>query len=440
MSIDYEPDRRRYRVRWREHGRQRSRRFLSRRDAEAFAASLQPAPEPPPVPPPAEPDGSGVYAYATTAGPRWRLLYRQSDGTLTTRRGFASRAAAVAARATAVEAVRRGQLKVVSRATFAECWSTFLALKRPYVTAGTLQDYDTHGRKRLLPWFGELPIVSVDEDRVRDWLEEMLELVADGELSPKTVNNARTCLSMTLGEAVRRGQLADNACRHVPGLPEERRELDYLRLDEIERYLEACGDFYRPLAEFLIGTGARISEALAVRWPDTELETGVVRIARQRARTTPTTVATKGKRFRSVQIGPRLVATLQQLRDERAGTRRDDGGWVFLCPPPLRGRYSRRTEPVPPNRRTAHDWHEWALEDAGLRDMPLHALRHTAATAWLATGHPLIFVQRQLGHRSITTTEEHYGHLESSFVRSAAAQTEALIASAAPGVTRRRAA
>ena len=71
-----------------------------------------------------------------------------------------------------------------------------------------------------------------------------------------------------------------------------------------------------------------------------------------------------------------------------------------------------------------HDWHEAALEDAGLRDMPLHSLRHTAAAAWLATGHPLIFVQRQLGHRSITTTEEHYGHLELSFVHEAVARTE----------------
>lgn len=77
-----------------------------------------------------------------------------------------------------------------------------------------------------------------------------------------------------------------------------------------------------------------------------------------------------------------------------------------------------------------HDWHEWALEDAGLRDMPLHSLRHTTATLWLATPHPLIFVQRQLGHRSITTTEEHYGHLEASFVKRAAAQTEALVTTA----------
>jgi hypothetical protein len=60
----------------------------------------------------------------------------------------------------------------------------------------------------------------------------------------------------------------------------------------------------------------------------------------------------------------------------------------------------------------------------------LRLLRHTAAAAWLAVGHRLIFVQRQLGHRCITTTEEHYGHLEGSFVRDAAAQTEEAIGAA----------
>ena len=59
--------------------------------------------------------------------------------------------------------------------------------------------------------------------------------------------------------------------------------------------------------------------------------------------------------------------------------------------------------------------------------MPLHSLRHTAAAAWLATGHPLMFVQRQLGHASITTTERHYGHFERTFLKNAAAATEAAI-------------
>ena len=146
----------------------------------------------------------------------------------------------------------------------------------------------------------------------------MAELVADGELSAKTVNNARTCLSMALGEAVRRRHLTQNPCRYVPELPVERAEIDYLRVGEIERYLDACADHYRPLAEFLIGTGTRISEALAVRWPDLDLDNGVVRISRQRARGVDGTTQTKGKRFRSVQIGPRLIATLRAVRD---GTR-----------------------------------------------------------------------------------------------------------------------
>ena len=35
-----------------------------------------------------------------------------------------------------------------------------------------------------------------------------------------------------------------------------------------------------------------------------------------------------------------------------------------------------------------------------------------------------MFVQRQLGHSQITTTERLYGHLEEAFARSAAAHTE----------------
>ena len=48
----------------------------------------------------------------------------------------------------------------------------------------------------------------------------------------------------------------------------------------------------------------------------------------------------------------------------------------------------------------------------------------TAAASWLTTGHSLIFVARQLGHRSITTTEQHYGHLELNLFTNALAATD----------------
>jgi integrase len=62
-----------------------------------------------------------------------------------------------------------------------------------------------------------------------------------------------------------------------------------------------------------------------------------------------------------------------------------------------------------------------------LRDVPLHALRHTAAAAWLGTGRSLEFVRAQLGHSSVKVTSDYYGHMEQQFRAEGVAQTEACI-------------
>ena len=74
----------------------------------------------------------------------------------------------------------------------------------------------------------------------------MTEQQHAGRISAKTINNARAALSSALNDALRHGVLLDNPCRYVPPLPVERHELDYLRLAEIEPYLAACPDHYRP--------------------------------------------------------------------------------------------------------------------------------------------------------------------------------------------------
>jgi hypothetical protein len=267
MSVHYDPDRKRFVVRWREAGRQRYKRFRLEEDALAFDAASHDrtrqqaaAPEPSPGA-----SGDGVYAYSTNAGIRYRFVFRQSDGTLSSRRGFTSRQAAAAARRNVVESVARREI-TVCRENFADFWERFAADKRPYLTPGSHVDLVTHGRKRLLPFFGSDQLSSIDPERIRDWLAVMVELIEADEVAPKTINNARTYLSMAFTEAVRRGLLPRNPCDGVPGLPVERAEVEFLRLAEIDHYLSACSDAYRPLAEFLIGTGARVSEAVATRW------------------------------------------------------------------------------------------------------------------------------------------------------------------------------
>jgi integrase len=317
--MQYDAVRHKYYVRWREDGRQRIARFDNPEEAEDFeercgGRALVEAQSPQVAALAARLShveaqlavarereghgpGDGVFRYDTVQGIRYGFKFRQSDGASSTRRGFLSRKTARAEKRKLEESIRRGEIKV-ARESFEGFWNRLLAERKPYLTKGGYQDMETHGRLRLLPFFGPYRLSQIDEVLVREWLATMVEGVKstdpETKIAPKTVNNARTWLSVALGEAVRHKLLAQNPCEWVKPLPVEKVEIDYLRLAEIDRYLEACPDYYRPLAEFLIGTGTRISEAIRVRWDDLELDRSVVRIYRQRARRADDNAPTKG--------------------------------------------------------------------------------------------------------------------------------------------------
>jgi integrase len=75
-----------------------------------------------------------------------------------------------------------------------------------------------------------------------------------------------------------------------------------------------------------------------------------------------------------------------------------------------------------------HRFHS-ALAAAGLPDIRVHDLRHTAATLLLTRGvHPKV-VQEMLGHSTITLTLDTYSHVAPALHREVAAHMEALFGS-----------
>jgi integrase len=426
-------------VRWRDAtGRQRSRRFASEEAATEFDAAMH---EPRRAERSRRQDRHGrsvsVYPYETATGTRWRYVIRRSDGLQTTKRGFTSEKAARDARRRSIEQVERGEVRH-TRESFGEHWQRWLARRKPYLEPGTWRAYEIDGRKRLLPAFESIPLGRLAVERVREWMEGQAEAVDAGEIAPKTVNNALGTLVVCLNAAVEDGLLAANPALRVPRLPPAHIERDYLRLHEIPLYLDSCSALYRPVAELLIGSGLRISEALALHVGDLELEDtgGTIVVYRSRKRG-EAVGSIKSDRFRSVEIGPSLSRVLRDHLARRAEMASDDQGRAHLFVMPVRarkrqqGRWENNAAGEPMNRTTvSRDWHKLALEDAAMRDMPLHALRHTAAAAWLAAGNSLMYVQRQLGHADIGTTEHYYGHLERHVLAAGAVATEEAIARA----------
>jgi integrase len=372
--------------------------------------------------------GDSIYAYETKEGTRYRFVYRDPAGKQSQKRGFTSRTAARRERQRIISQVQRGELRV-SRETLGEYWERWLVRRKPHLAPGTYTNYVKDGRNRLLPHFGETKLTALRAPEIEDWL---VELSDEDRWAAKTINNALKALRACLSYAVRDGLIPANPASFVPALPDDHIERDYLRLHEINLYLDACSDEYRPLAETLIRTGMRISEAIALNIDDVQLDQGGI-LVRRAMKGRGQIGTTKSRRPRRVDMGPLLAATLRGVIEQRAGAgpseplfvtpprngRNGHGGWEG-------GRVGERLE----RSIVSSSWHKAALQDAGLRDMPLHSLRHTAAAAWLASGHHLIYVQRQLGHSQITTTERVYAHLEETFMQSAAAQTEEAVARA----------
>ena len=388
----------------------------------------------------------GVYWYLLEDGKtkRWRCMWVSSDGAKEWKTGLRSEDAAVKYRARMMTQAEDG-LRRTTTDPFEVLYDKWLRSKRG-ITEGTRGGYEDAGEIRLKPAFKGVALRKLDYEVIDDQVTEWDEC---GDWAPKTINNTLGALSSFLTDMVKARKIAQNPAQFVERLDEEQIERDWLRPHEIPVYLDACSELYRPVADFLIETGARISEALAVKLPDLEfLGDGIVQIKRTRRDAAERDRGrrarrgrdaregdTKGKLFRVVAVGPEFATRLEARAAIVSEFSPDRDAYLFTMPArdpayELRSKGARSGASgrwggggAIDRNTVSRNWHKDTLTDAGLRDMPLHALRHTAAALWLRD-HDLEFVRRQLGHAQITTTQRIYGHLEQAFMVQRAAASE----------------
>lgn len=245
-------------------------------------------------------------------------------------------------------------------------------------------------------------------------------------LSDATIRQAYTVLRAGLDGAVRDGLLARNPAAAVrrPGVA--RREAKHASAVDVNKLL-LCADGlrYRNVLVLIAATGLRRGEALALHWSDIDLDAGSLVVRGTLGRVSGQLVITEPKTDRSrrsVPIATPLVAMLRSHRADQAaerlaaGDQWQDNGLVFA---------SEFGTPVDPRNilRTI----QIAARKAGMSDVGVHTLRHSAAVAWLEGGVHIKAVADLLGHSSIAITGDIYGHTSDDTARAAVdALTEAL--------------
>ena len=259
-----------------------------------------------------------------------------------------------------------------------------------------------------------LTLDRVRPSHVEGWI---VELRRKG-LAESTVRSAYTILRAVLDTAVRDGALGSNPAAAIRRPRVTAKEAPHLTPAQVTDLLHAAeGGRYAPLFAFLVHTGLRRGEALALQWSDVELPRGILRVRGTLSRIDGELVVTEPKTAKSKRSIPISEPADRLLRSQRATQDRERQhagpawrrtGFVFT---------TEFGEPCDP--RNAFRALRAAATRAGLPHAGLHTLRHSAASVMLTRGVPLKVVSDILGHSSIAITGDIYGHVSPDVARQA---------------------
>jgi integrase len=274
---------------------------------------------------------------------------------------------------------------------------------RTSVRPRTYESYDVNVR-RLVPHIGKLRLSTLGPAVIQAAYAALLKR----GLSHRSVGQAHAVLHTALRRALLWGLIARNPTEAVLVPRAHRREMRTLTDDQLRLLFEATKSSpLHALWVLLATTGLRLGEALGLTWPDVDFERRslMVRRALQRLpKRLGGVVLVEPKTDRSrrtVYLARGTMAALAEHRRRQAEERlAASERFVFT------GTTGRPLDASGVSARF-HD----ALNRAGLPNVRVHDLRHTAASHLLTRGvHPKV-VQDLLGHSTISLTLDTYSHV-----------------------------
>ena len=282
----------------------------------------------------------------------------------------------------------------------------------------TVMKYRAYLRNDIGPFLGGIPLVALTSDHVKLWIKDMVEADEDGrQSSAKTVRNKHGFLAAALNSAVPQ-HIVRNPCDGIRLPRWTRPEMVCLTPEQFDRLLGAVTEPWRPLVEFLVASGCRWGEATALQPSHVNRSEGTVNIAQ----------AWKSGAG-SYRLGPpKTVKSKRTINVPTSVLDKLDYSHEFLF-------VNRTGGPVRSHGFIRRVWapavhRAWpSVGDAGrpvtdpaaefLRPR-IHDLRHTAASWMIHRGVVLPVVRDHLGHDSIQTTVDLYGHMDRRSMATAA--------------------
>jgi integrase len=256
----------------------------------------------------------------------------------------------------------------------AKATATFLEAAVSYMENGGERRF----LKPLVDHFGATPLARIGQSEV-----EMAARKLFPDLAPASINRlVFTPMSAVLTHAAKR-KLCDKPAFERP--PQPRGRVRWINYVEAERLIAACAPHMAPLVTFLLFSGCRVGEALALDWRDVDL-----------SRAHAVFQETKNDDRRGIPLHARAMATLKALKHRTGHVFRRPDGLAYLPKDDGGGQI-----------KTAF---RGACRRAGIEDFHPHDCRHTWATWHYAANRDIAALMRLGGWKSIAMVLR-YAHI-----------------------------
>lgn len=287
----------------------------------------------------------------------------------------------------------------------------WLALRLPIVRPSSQRLYRRYVVS-CTPLAGR-PLTSITTDDLQALTNQLL-----GRYSWYTVRAWRSIISSALIAAVPR-YLTHNPMAGVKLPAPIEQPPKAWKADEVVQLVAAANGYkHEAWLWTMLGTGIRVGESRALRWPSVDLAERTVTISQSVDSITNVEGPTKSGKTRVVDLPDEVAAVLADHR------KRQRAGETYV--------FGQCQAGGPVNHKPLQTWLKDVVSRAGVSELPIHSLRHTYATLALEAGVPLKEVSESLGHADVAITASIYSHAIEQRRRRAANALGAVLAAKAP--------
>lgn len=270
-------------------------------------------------------------------------------------------------------------------------------LMRKKIKISTYSSYRLRIDKYIVPFLGAKKITQLKSQEVEEFVNYLTSL----GLSPSTVHSIVTVLKSALNKACMENYILSNPCNNLSLSANTLNEISALSMKEQGKIEQVALKETECSAVILaLYTGLRIGEISGLKWSDIDFEKDIIHVRRTVYRISSTE---KSKKTEVIMAEPktksskRAIPLAKNLKNYLLDKKKVATSEYVIC---CKDSYA---EP----RVISYRFRK-SIEQAKIRPIHFHVLRHTFATRCVERGIDIATLSKLLGHASIKLTLDTY--------------------------------